>query len=281
MTLSNLTTQELIETAVLDALGLLDEDERARFDSSFYAASPELQAAIRREQARVSGDPSLLPDIEPPAELRGRVIQAFRAALVGDQAGSADIAGRIHAAAGGAESGVSGRRRVSTAWRTTTVAFAAAVAVLASLNVHTMGELRKISDARKSGADVSTFLAATSASFTDGMLSGDLDVVAFSAVEGAEDLIQVKQVSLVKGEPGSDITIAAKDLVPMDGVTYALVVEQPGEAPVRLGEIPGGAGWRTWEFKPGSSLDHPEARLAIHAVRTVGGRPISSAVMIA
>src|SRR5262249_53868009 len=74
-------TQELLELAALDALGLLDENERETFDRAFRAAPPALQAQIRREQTRIAGDDWLLPKVQRPIGLRARVLAAWREAV--------------------------------------------------------------------------------------------------------------------------------------------------------------------------------------------------------
>ena len=85
-----MTIQELIENSVLDAVGLLDEDERVAFDRAFASASPRVQAMVRAEQSRLSDLDLLLPDVEPPAHMRaevvGRVREAIAAAYLGEDA---------------------------------------------------------------------------------------------------------------------------------------------------------------------------------------------------
>lgn len=76
-----MTTHELFELALLDAVGLLDESESASFELAFQAAPAALQAQIRREQTRFSSMESLLPKVEPPADLRSRVIEQVRRAM--------------------------------------------------------------------------------------------------------------------------------------------------------------------------------------------------------
>jgi anti-sigma-K factor RskA len=73
-----MTTQQLIEMAVLDALALLDDEERDDFERTFRAAKPQIQAHVRREQTRLSNIEAFLPDVEPPAGLRAAVIAALR-----------------------------------------------------------------------------------------------------------------------------------------------------------------------------------------------------------
>ncbi|MCA9282674.1 MAG: hypothetical protein KDA30_11595 [Phycisphaerales bacterium] len=74
-------TRELLELASLDVLGLLDESEREEFEQSFRAATPEVQAAVRREQLRLAKDDDLLPKVDTPPGLRARVMSAISEAI--------------------------------------------------------------------------------------------------------------------------------------------------------------------------------------------------------
>lgn len=74
-------TQELLELAALDALGLLDEHEHEAFDRAFRAASPALQAQIRSEQTRIAKDDSLLPEVDAPLGLKAKVLARWREAV--------------------------------------------------------------------------------------------------------------------------------------------------------------------------------------------------------
>lgn len=73
-----LDLHDLVELSVLDAMGLLDEEERVRFELAFRAAPPPVQAQVRREQARLSRIESLLPDVSPPPHMRAAVVDAVR-----------------------------------------------------------------------------------------------------------------------------------------------------------------------------------------------------------
>lgn len=77
----NMSTRELFENAHMDALGLLDEQDRVAFDVAFKAASPAIRAQIRAEQARMSKLESTLPRVNPPEVLRSRVLQAVEHAI--------------------------------------------------------------------------------------------------------------------------------------------------------------------------------------------------------
>lgn len=76
-----MSTRELFEMASLDVLGLLDEQERAAFESAFRSADPATQAQIRREQRRFAELDRTLPEVDPPAGLRARVVNAVREAI--------------------------------------------------------------------------------------------------------------------------------------------------------------------------------------------------------
>ena len=62
-----MTTHELLELASLDALGLLDADERESFERAFRAAAPAVQAQIRREQLRAPRSAMNSPAVDPLA----------------------------------------------------------------------------------------------------------------------------------------------------------------------------------------------------------------------
>jgi hypothetical protein len=74
-------SHELAELAVLDAYGVLPAADLLRFEQAFLATAPEVQAELRRIQADIATDERLLPTCEPPADLRGRVLDRIRAAM--------------------------------------------------------------------------------------------------------------------------------------------------------------------------------------------------------
>jgi hypothetical protein len=73
---------DLIELAVLDALGMLDAEESAEFDAAFRAAPPATQDRVLAEQARLANLERLLPEVSPAPEMRDRVIAAIREAML-------------------------------------------------------------------------------------------------------------------------------------------------------------------------------------------------------
>jgi hypothetical protein len=111
-----MTLQELLEHAHLDALGQLDEREQAAFEAAYTVAPLSVQAQIRREQARFATMEHLLPQVDPPAELRERVLSAVNAAMIAQNAGS--------------DLGLRPARRVHRAWRAASIGLVTAMVFL-------------------------------------------------------------------------------------------------------------------------------------------------------
>lgn len=102
MTSSNpMTREELIEQAALDAFGLLDDYEQSLFTRSFHHAPTGVQEEILQLQAEIASDEALLPEVEPPAELRAKVLRAVARAIEAEAATLGPLAsiGRRRAAA--------------------------------------------------------------------------------------------------------------------------------------------------------------------------------------
>ncbi len=93
---------DLRHTAVLDALGLLDEFETAQFERAFRAASPALQAELREIQSAAVADPAFLSGEEPAADLKVRTLAAVMTAVDMQETAFAPIAhiGRMAARGG-------------------------------------------------------------------------------------------------------------------------------------------------------------------------------------
>ncbi len=122
-----MTTQELIENALLDAFGLLDEQERMQFEMAFRAAVPELQAQVRREQARLSRLDQILPEVDPPIGLRAAVIERVRDEIARERSEEAERV--IQHAAGRDVAELVPSRRVHSLWRSAALGLLAASVV--------------------------------------------------------------------------------------------------------------------------------------------------------
>ncbi|MFZ4751087.1 MAG: hypothetical protein ACOYMM_11365 [Phycisphaerales bacterium] len=99
----NMTRDELLELAIADAMGVLDEVDSARFERAFVAAAPSVQAEVRAMQDRVVADRALLSDELPPASLRLKTLARVASAIEEERAAAAPIAtiGPARAARGG------------------------------------------------------------------------------------------------------------------------------------------------------------------------------------
>lgn len=76
-----MTREELIESAALDAFGLLDEYETALFTRSFHHAPAAVQDEIIAMQSDLVSDERLLPSATPAPQLRERVLEAVAEAI--------------------------------------------------------------------------------------------------------------------------------------------------------------------------------------------------------
>ena len=73
---SHITMNELVELATLDAFGLLPPADAVKFEQAFMTAPADVQAEIRRIQADLSADTTMLGNEEPSEALRQRVLDA-------------------------------------------------------------------------------------------------------------------------------------------------------------------------------------------------------------
>lgn len=145
-----MNTRDLFELCQLDALGLLDEQERSAFDAAFLAAPPEIRAQLRREQARWVRSDFIGVEAEPPEGLRDAVLTDIGVAAMRDRVLSAvheqieHATVRVEGAAGARMLHESGRsvpalrpvRRVSRLWRAAALGFASAAVGLAAATLY-------------------------------------------------------------------------------------------------------------------------------------------------
>jgi len=134
-----MNTHELLEMASLDAMGLLDPEEREAFERAFRAAPPPVQAQIRREQLRFSSIDEVLPQVDPPLGLRARVIAAVREAMQ-------SMAGRRTAEA--AAPALRSPYAVSRFWRVGAIGAIAAAIVLGFFMIQVINANHDLSDTK-------------------------------------------------------------------------------------------------------------------------------------
>lgn len=149
-----MTWQEMIENAHLDALGLLDEQERERFDSAFLKLPADLKAQLRAEQDRaVRFDLSdcVDSDIELPAEMKATVLAAIKAAA-GKSQTVEHKGGRVLPMS-------KKSRSVSAMWRASSLGLAAACVVMGGVIVQLLLSYQSLSDQSKQIAQSDEFRA--------------------------------------------------------------------------------------------------------------------------
>lgn len=154
MTQRSMTIRELLEHAHMDALGLLDDEDRAAFDAAFRAAPPALREQVRAEQARMARMESTLPRVTPDASLRDRVVMAVEHAIT-EQAISGAMSGSM-----GGDAGVSDFRasRRLLAWRSGAIAMACAAVILGGAFVKVMVDNSEMSRVQGDNATLTALL---------------------------------------------------------------------------------------------------------------------------
>jgi hypothetical protein len=150
MTQRQMSIRELLENAHMDALGLLDEQDRAAFDAAFRAAPPALREQVRAEQARMARMESTLPRVTPDASLRDRVVQAVEHAITEQT---------LNGAMGG-DAGVADFRsnRRLLAWRSGAIAMACAAVILGGAFVKVMVDNSEMSRVQGDNATLTALL---------------------------------------------------------------------------------------------------------------------------
>lgn len=148
-----MTLQQLLEHAHLEALGQLDEHEQAAFEAAYAAAPPQVREQVRTEQARVAPMEHLLPEVEPPPDLRARVLGAVSAAMLAEQASRGELGmGR------GLGMTLMSAPRVHRAWRAASIGLVTAVVVLSGAFLHVYRTNTGMNRSIESDAAGTTFL---------------------------------------------------------------------------------------------------------------------------
>lgn len=215
-----MNNENLFEMATLDALGLLDAEERRAFEDAFQAASPELKEELRREQRRLTSLEATLPDVAPPASLRDRVLLAVRDAM---SAMAPSRASGVIAKIGSPEWSI--RRAVSPVWRAACLGFATATVVLIAVGFY----MRDTLDATMYDSlnrDLIVMLNQDlGTEFTDRLLSPASQKVSFRA---ADDGLTAQAAILIDPE-SKTAYLVTRDLPVMDGDYKLVVVNDAGE----------------------------------------------------
>jgi len=221
---------ELIQNALLDACGLLEEQELAEFETAFQNAPESLKAQIRLEQARFADMGEILPDVEPPAALRGKVIDSVRAEMHAD--GLEAIAGVIgpdshrHGdikRAAGAAPLLIPLNRVTPIWRAAALGFATAAVLsgVAILNLH--NEFSRLALNVEQNGFITNSSQMGGPAFAS-MFSDGFERVVLSPADDAN----IRGFAMVNTDEGEGHLVLNR-LPAVEGVTYRLVsVDEDG-----------------------------------------------------
>lgn len=169
-----MTIAQLIELAGADALGLLDEGERASFEAALAAAPEHVRAMVRSQQS-LQGEAlsASLPGVEPRAELRDMTIDR-----VLREAGTAgqlkEIAGRIEAGHMTLPS-----RGVSPVWRAAAIGSIAAALVFGVALFSLRYEQRNFDNAARADAASAMFLKEFGSRFENALVNPRSEFIKF------------------------------------------------------------------------------------------------------
>ena len=215
-------THELLEAATLDALGLLDDNERAAFEAAFTAAPPALQAQIRREQSRLCTIEGILPVVQPDPALRARVVASVSAAA---REAAAELAAASTARPAPFDAApippIMGTRRVSPLWRGAALGFATAAVVMAVATLQLHGRFSELQRQARSDALITEILKTYSSRVLEDSL---FDQRTTRVVLTASDPAQQGKASVWLNPEWDHAQFYCLNLPARDGRTYRVVV---------------------------------------------------------
>lgn len=267
-----MTLHELLESAQLDALGLLDAEEQDAFERAFAAASPSVREQIRREQSRLCRIEAVLPDAAPPADLRRRVLSAVSAAAEAeahaDLAGAGDIVAHARGRATHA-----GGRRVSRLWRASAVGFAAASLIFGITTVQLRNEYTSLAQRFEDDALTNSAIAQFGA---DRVSSAIFDAQTARVTFAPVDPAFKGRASLWINADWDSARLFCQNLPVQPGTSYKLVaLDAEGRVTREIAEFEPSGGMNATEVVVNRANDH---RLAL--VATPKGRPASEGVTV-
>ncbi len=207
-----MTLKELMEQAHLDALGLLEGPEAAAFERAFMQAPPAVKAQLRAEQARWASSEALLPEVNPPASLRQRVLEAVRRAMV-DSSSSAD-AEVIE---------LRPSRRVHPVWRAASLGLLAACVLLAAGFFGVKSRYDDMSAAMAQDQLLERMLATMGASYRHDVLFDSTTRRVVFEPQGADASFKA-EVAMFTNPRWSNPLLVCANLPLHEGSTYRLVL---------------------------------------------------------
>lgn len=232
-----MNTRELIEMASLDVLGLLDDDERRQFETAFRAAKPHVQAQVRRHQLRYTEISDLLPDVEPPPGLRGRVVRAVRSAVDSFTSQEADettgVLGRV---------GFGKFLNYTPVWRAACIGFASSSLVLGWFAMNLFNETRRTHQMISQEQITEQIHERYGIDFTRILANANNSTRILPLVHQAPDIAPENRArGTIVADPAAGLTYISCVNLPEASGEYEIVVEPDNEAgmlsPRRRGEI--------------------------------------------
>lgn len=245
-----MTTRDLFELASLDAFGLLDEQERGEFEDGFRAAPPHVQAQIRAEQVRFSGSAeALLPRVEPPAGLRGKVVAAVREAIASV---NNEPVGRIGPGTALAWSS-------APLWRAACIGFGTAALLLGGATWHLSRVVQNITETAQSTQMTEALASKGGPKFVDLLARPTMRHVAFTPA--AKDYDGKAAAGLYVDTQSRTAYLVCNNM-PFASGSYRLVVQDPAGTETSLKEFQAAAGtfFVTLEQVDVSSLSRMQIR---------------------
>lgn len=215
-----MNTYELMEMASLDAMGLLDPDEREQFERAFRAAAPAVQAQIRRDQLRYTDLDGVLPAVEPPLGLKARVVAAVQQAMQQVAGRKGDVLARIP--------DVRSAHGVSRFWRTAAIGSMAAALVFGFTTMFATKEVRDISGIMQNSS-MQAHLAEFGRQFDQSFFDSNTRFVKFAPAPAADAEPGLRGKATLMFDPVTrKAQLLCKDLPTLNGSYEVVVVDANG-----------------------------------------------------
>lgn len=255
-----MSTKELYELASLDALGFLDDEERRDFERMYAQATPEIQAQIRREQLRYAMQVELLPDVEPPAGLKSKVMSAVRQAIAG-------VSNEPVATIGPESFSPIQILNQTPFWRAACFAFAAATVVLSLFSVRVNDRSDSIEQALRTNQLYDDIVDDLGPQFVNVLLSREFSDISFAPTATDADSTRPEGRLFANQQQGTAY-ILLRNLAEMQG-EYTLEFTDPEGRVVMSETFVNMGGVVTVPMKLGEGVNPHSARVA--SPRGVGG----------
>ena len=276
-----MTPGELYDAAELDALGLLEASELARFERSLASAPASIRREIRALQDRIAVNRSILPAAEPSAGLKERVVESWRRAVSeGDAVRRHEAAQAVHGLAGremdSLEAATRGRR-VSPLWRVAALGCATAALVFGATTLQLRGDFERLYTASKDESVLSEMIRAYgTAQMQAALFDQGTARVVFTADAGFEG-----KVALLASADRTSARLFALNLPGDESSTYRLAeVDEQGNVVRELAEFASTGALHTQDVRLAARADTGSAvRLAM--IVAPKGQPASTGRIVA